>query len=66
MYVVKVIIMLNKNTPGVKKCEANQKHHCKYVRPKTLISAEAKKLLINFFNYLNDIHTIAYTMFSQL
>ena len=47
--------MLNKNTLGVKKCEANQKHHCNYVRPKTLISAEAKKLLINFLNYLNNI-----------
>ena len=42
-------IMLNKNTLGVKKCEANQKQHCKQVRPKTLISVEAKKLLINFF-----------------
>ena len=47
--------MLNKNTLGVKKCEANQKQHCKYVQPKTLISAKAKKLLINFFDYLNDI-----------
>ena len=48
--------MLNKNTLGVKKCEANQKQHCKQVRPKTLISVEAKKLLIkNLFNYLNDI-----------
>ena len=48
--------MLNKNTLGVKKCKANQKQHCKQVRPKTLISVEAKKLLIkNFFNYLNDI-----------
>ena len=28
----------------------------RYVRPKTLISVEAKKLLIkNLFNYLNDI-----------
>ena len=56
------IYMLNKNTLGVKKCEANQKQHCKigtYVRPKALISAEAKKLLIkNLFNYLNDIHTV--------
>ena len=49
-------LKLNKNTLGVKKCEANQKQHCKQVRPKTLISVEAKKLLIkNLFNYLNDI-----------
>ena len=28
----------------------------RYVRPKTLVSVEAKKLLIkNLFNYLNDI-----------
>ena len=40
---------LNKNTLGVKKCEANQKQHCKQVRPKTLISVEAKKLLIKIF-----------------
>ena len=45
--------MLNKNTLGVKKCEANQKQHCKQVRPKTLIPVEAKKLLIkNLFNNL--------------
>ena len=24
-----IATMLNKNTPGVKKCEANQKQHCK-------------------------------------
>ena len=39
-------IMLNKNTWGVKKREANQKQHAsRQVRPKALISAEAKKLL---------------------
>ena len=41
--------MLNKNTLGVKKCEGNQKQHCEqvlHVRPKILISVEAKKLLI--------------------
>ena len=39
----------------------------RYVRPKTLLSVEAKKLLIkNLFNYLNDIHTIVYSIFSQL
>ena len=37
--------MLNKNTLGVKKCEANQKQHARrQARPKALISAEAKKL----------------------
>ena len=37
--------MLNKNTLGVKKCEANQKQHAsRQVRPKALISVEAKKL----------------------
>ena len=48
--------ILNKNTLGVKKCDANQKQHCKQVQPKTLISVEAKKLLIKYlFDYLNDI-----------
>ena len=38
--------MLNKNTLGVKKCEANQKQRTsRQMRPKALISAEAKKLL---------------------
>ena len=38
--------MLNKNTLGVKKCEANQKQQeSRQVQPKALISAEAKKLL---------------------
>ena len=37
--------MLNKNALGVKKCEANQKQHAsRQVRPKALISVEAKKL----------------------
>ena len=36
--------MLNKNTWGVKKCEANQKQHCKQAGvTKGLISVEAKK-----------------------
>ena len=51
--------MLNKNTVGVKKCEANQKQHAsRQVRPKALISAEAKKLATlskKLFNSLNDI-----------
>ena len=52
-----LIYMLNKNTWGVKKCEANQKQHAsRQVRPKALISAEAKKLLYQItFNSLNDI-----------
>ena len=38
--------MLNKNTLGVKKCKANQKQDAsRQVRPKALISAEAKKSL---------------------
>ena len=43
----RVIVMLNKNTLDVKKCEANQKQHAnRQVHLKTLISAEAnsKKL----------------------
>ena len=51
--------MLNKNTWGVKKCEANQKQHAnRQVRPKALISAKVKnsKLLYQItFNPLNDI-----------
>ena len=43
-------IMLNKNTWGVKKCGANQKQHCKQAgATKSLISAEAKKLLYQIF-----------------
>ena len=38
--------MLNKNTLGVKKCEANQKQRAsRQMRPKAMISAEAKKSL---------------------
>ena len=50
--------MLNKNTLGIKKSARPIRSRIanKYVRPKTLISVEAKKLLIkNLFNYLNDI-----------
>ena len=49
--------MLNKNTLGIKSARPIRSSIvCKYVQPKTLISAEAKKLLIkNLFNYLNDI-----------
>ena len=42
--------MLNKNTWGVKECGANQKQHKnRQVRPKGLISAEAKELLYQIF-----------------
>ena len=45
---------VNKNTCGVKNCEANQKQHAsRQVQPKVLISAEAKKLL--YQNSLNNI-----------
>ena len=55
--------MLNKNTWGVKRCEANQKQHCKQAGvTKGLISAEAKKLI--FFNSLNN--TQYYSIFSQV
>ena len=47
--------MLNKNTLGVKKCEANQKQHAsRQVQSKALISVEAKKLA-TLSNSLNDI-----------
>ena len=48
--------MLNKNTPGIKKVRGQSEAALQigtYVRPKTLISVEVKKLLIK--NYLNDI-----------
>ena len=41
-----ICFMLNKNTWGVEKCEANQKQHAsRQVQPTALISPEAKKLL---------------------
>ena len=49
--------MLNKNTWGVKKCGPIRSNITnKQVRPKGLISAEAKKLLYQIFvaNSLND------------
>ena len=57
--------MLNKNTLGVKKCEAIQKQQAsRQVRPKTLISAEAKNLLYQItFNSLNDIQQLIYSIF---
>ena len=59
LYFQKRSDMLNKNTLGVKKVRGQLEAALqirRYVRPKTLISVEAKKLLIkNLFNYLNDI-----------
>ena len=46
IFVYKNSDMLNKNTLGIKKCEANQKQRVsRQMRPKALISAEAKKLV---------------------
>ena len=50
--------MLNKNTLDVKKVQGQSEAALqnRYVRPKSLTSVEAKKLLVkNLFNYLNDI-----------
>ena len=51
--------MLNKNTLGVKKVRGQSEAALQkgiYVRPKPLISVEAKKLPFkNLFNHLNDI-----------
>ena len=50
--------MLNKNTLGVKKCEANQKQYTyasRQVQPKVLISAETKKLAYQKYFSLNNI-----------
>ena len=60
--------MLNKNTLDVKSLRPIRSSIAnRYVRPKTLILVEAKKLLIkNLFNYLNDIQLIVYSIFSQL
>ena len=44
-----VDIMLNKNTLGVKKVRGQSEAALQQVRPKTLISVEAKKLLIKNF-----------------
>ena len=48
--------MLNKNTLGVKKVRGQSEAALQTGATKTLISVEAKKLLIKIFlNYLNDI-----------
>ena len=49
------LCMLNKNTLGVKKVRGQSEAALQigtYVRPKTLISVEAKKLLIKIFSLL--------------
>ena len=57
--------MLNKNTWGVKKCEVNQKQHCKLAGAiQGLKSAEAKSYFIKTFNSLNDIQYLS--VFSQV
>ena len=61
-YIAMYKSMLNKNTLGVKMCEANQKQHAsRQVRPQVLISAAAKKLL--YQNSLNNIYNIVYSIF---
>ena len=56
MYLWLYSYMLNKNTLGVKKVRGQSEAALQigsYVQPKTLISVEAKKLLIkNLFNYV--------------
>ena len=55
---VPVYIYAKQKHPGCKKSVRPIRSSIvnRYVRPKTLISVEAKKLLIkNLFNYLNDI-----------
>ena len=48
--------MINKSTLGVKKVRGQSEAALQTGVTKTLISVEAKKLLIKiFFNYLNDI-----------
>ena len=57
-YTVAGIYNAKQKHPGCKKSARPIRSSIanRYVRPKTLISVEAKKLLIkNLFNYLNDI-----------
>ena len=53
-----IVIVTKQKHPGCKKSARPIRSSIanRYVRPKTLIAVEAKKLLINnLFNYLNDI-----------
>ena len=53
---LRISLMLNKNTLGVKKSAEPISSSPTYVQPKALISAEAKKSPIkDISNYLNDI-----------
>ena len=72
IYLHKVVMclqkdMLNKNTLGVKKSARPIRSSPTYVRPKAVISAEAKKSPSKMFpkNYLNEIQQF-YNMFSQV
>ena len=62
-----VIYMLNKNTWGVKSARPIRSNITnRHVRPKILISAEAKKLLYQNYFQLIEWHTIVYSIFSQV
>ena len=50
--VMTVAKMLNKNTWGVKKCEANQKQHCKQA---CATKNSDIRVTLPIFNSLNDI-----------
>ena len=55
MYYKNSVLKKTKNTLCIKKVRGQHGSVNRYARLKTLISAEAKKLLIkNLFNYLND------------
>ena len=54
--------MLNKNTLGIR--PIRRQYVSRQVRPKALISAEAKKLL--YQKSLNDIATIVYSTFFMI
>ena len=57
------MLMLNKNTWGIKKCEANQKQHCKQAGV-TKYQLRPRSYFIK--NTLNDMCTIVYSIFSQV
>ena len=59
--------MLNKNTWGVKKCEANQKQHCKQAcATKNSDISWGQEVTLPIFNYVIEWHTIVYSIFSQV
>ena len=70
LYFQKSSDMLSKNTLGVKKVRGQPEAANRYVRPKTLISAEAKKLalfiqLITLMAYIYWLHIASY-LFAML